>query len=263
VPEPKPYLRLAGLEPFTLDETIPFVNVGERTNVTGSAKFRKLVTNGDYAAALDVARDQVANGAQVIDINMDEGLLDSEKAMTEFCNLDRLGAGHLPRADHGRLLEVPCHRGRPEDDPGQADRQLDLDEGGRGGLPRARPHLPQYGAAVVVMAFDEKGRPTPIQRKTEICTRAYKLLTEGRLPARGHHLRSEHLRGGDGHRGARQLRRRLHRGDARSARRCRTRISRAASRTCPSPSAATRRSAKRCTRSSCTIASRSGWTWAS
>ena len=87
IPEAKPYLRLAGLEPFTLDETIPFVNVGERTNVTGSAKFRKLITAGDYAAALDVARDQVANGAQVIDINMDEGLLDSEKAMTEFCNL--------------------------------------------------------------------------------------------------------------------------------------------------------------------------------
>ncbi len=87
VPEIKRYLRLAGLEPFTLDETIPFVNVGERTNVTGSAKFRKLITNGDYAAALDVARDQVANGAQVIDVNMDEGLLDSEKAMTEFLNL--------------------------------------------------------------------------------------------------------------------------------------------------------------------------------
>ncbi|MDP8917651.1 MAG: homocysteine S-methyltransferase family protein, partial [Pseudomonadota bacterium] len=87
VPKLQPLMRLSGLEPFTLTSDIPFVNVGERTNVTGSAKFRKLVTNGDYAAALDVARDQVANGAQIIDINMDEGLLDSEKAMVEFLNL--------------------------------------------------------------------------------------------------------------------------------------------------------------------------------
>src|SRR5690606_9022032 len=80
-------MRLSGLEPFTLTEDIPFVNVGERTNVTGSARFRKLIKAGDFAAALDVARDQVANGAQIIDINMDEGLIDSEKAMVEFLNL--------------------------------------------------------------------------------------------------------------------------------------------------------------------------------
>src|SRR3712207_4040684 len=87
VPKVQPLMRLSGLEPFTLTSDIPFVNVGERTNVTGSAKFRKLITNNDYAAALDVARDQVANGAQIIDVNMDEGLLDSEKAMVEFLNL--------------------------------------------------------------------------------------------------------------------------------------------------------------------------------
>ena len=87
VPSVKPLMRLSGLEPFTLTPEITFVNVGERTNVTGSAKFRKLITNGDFQAALDVARDQVANGAQIIDINMDEGLLDSEKAMVEFLNL--------------------------------------------------------------------------------------------------------------------------------------------------------------------------------
>ena len=87
VPEIAPLMRLSGLEPFTLTSDIPFVNVGERTNVTGSAKFRKLVTAGDFAAALDVARDQVAGGAQVIDVNMDEGLLDSEAAMTTFLNL--------------------------------------------------------------------------------------------------------------------------------------------------------------------------------
>jgi 5-methyltetrahydrofolate--homocysteine methyltransferase len=86
-PRAPPLLRLSGLEPFTLTPEIPFVNVGERTNVTGSAKFRKLITAGDYAAALAVAREQVENGAQIIDVNMDEGLLDSEKAMVEFLNL--------------------------------------------------------------------------------------------------------------------------------------------------------------------------------
>ncbi|MBO9629443.1 MAG: homocysteine S-methyltransferase family protein, partial [Shinella sp.] len=87
IPDIPRHMRLSGLEPFTLTEAIPFVNVGERTNVTGSAKFRKLITAGDYAAALDVARDQVANGAQIIDINMDEGLIDSGKAMVEYLNL--------------------------------------------------------------------------------------------------------------------------------------------------------------------------------
>ena len=95
-------MRLSGLEPFTLTEEIPFVNVGERTNVTGSAKFRKLITAGDYAAALDVARDQVANGAQIIDINMDEGLIDSKKAMVEYPQPDRRRAGHRPRAGDDR-----------------------------------------------------------------------------------------------------------------------------------------------------------------
>ncbi|MFY8155819.1 MAG: homocysteine S-methyltransferase family protein, partial [Rhabdaerophilum sp.] len=87
IPTLRPLMRLSGLEPFTLDETIPFVNVGERTNVTGSARFRKLIKDGKLSEALDVARDQVANGAQIIDVNMDEGLLDSEKAMVEFLNL--------------------------------------------------------------------------------------------------------------------------------------------------------------------------------
>ncbi|HKH33532.1 MAG TPA: homocysteine S-methyltransferase family protein, partial [Beijerinckiaceae bacterium] len=87
IPEHPPLMRLSGLEPFVLTKDIPFVNVGERTNVTGSAKFRKLIKEGEFPAALDVARDQVANGAQIIDVNMDEGLLDSEKAMVEFLNL--------------------------------------------------------------------------------------------------------------------------------------------------------------------------------
>src|SRR5207253_8276063 len=87
IPQVPRVLRLAGLEPFALTAEIPFVNVGERTNVTGSARFRKLVTAGDFGAALEVAREQVANGAQIIDVNMDEGLLDSENAMVTFLNL--------------------------------------------------------------------------------------------------------------------------------------------------------------------------------
>src|SRR6185312_1130961 len=87
IPEKPHYLRLSGLEPFTLTPDTNFVNVGERTNVTGSAKFRKLITDGNYEDALDVAQDQVQNGAQIIDVNMDEGLLDSEKAMVRFLNL--------------------------------------------------------------------------------------------------------------------------------------------------------------------------------
>ena len=134
-------MRLSGLEPFALTKDIPFVNVGERTNVTGSAKFRKLIAAGDYAAALDVAREQVANGAQIIDVNMDEGLLDSEKAMVDVPQPDRRRARHRPRAGDDRLLEVGGDRGRPEVRAGQGDRQLDLDEGRRGGVPRAGPKL--------------------------------------------------------------------------------------------------------------------------
>ena len=89
IPEIEPKMRLSGLEPFTLTDEIPFVNVGERTNVTGSARFRKLITSGDYTAALDVARDQVENGAQIIDVNMDEGLLDSEQAMSRAASRDQ------------------------------------------------------------------------------------------------------------------------------------------------------------------------------
>ena len=137
IPEIEPLLRLSGLEPFTLTAEIPFVNVGERTNVTGSAKFRKLITAGDYTAALAVARDQVENGAQVIDVNMDEGLLDSEQAMVTFLNLI------ASEPDIARVpvmidsLQVRHHRGRPEMRAGQGGRQFDLDEGRRGGVHQA------------------------------------------------------------------------------------------------------------------------------
>lgn len=178
VPAPKRYLRLSGLEPFTLDETIPFVNVGERTNVTGSAKFRKLVTNGDYAAALDVAREQVANGAQVIDINMDEGLLDSEKAMTEFCNLiaSEPDISRVPiMVDSSKFHVIEAGLKTIQGKP--IVNSISMKEGEEAFLEQARI-CRQYGAAVVVMAFDEKGQADTYERKIEICTRAYTLLTE-------------------------------------------------------------------------------------
>ena len=105
-------MRLSGLEPFTLTPDIPFVNVGERTNVTGSAKFRKLITAGDYAGALAVARDQVENGAQIIDVNMDEGLIDSQARDGRVPQPRRRRARHRPRAGDDRFLEILGDRGR-------------------------------------------------------------------------------------------------------------------------------------------------------
>ncbi len=171
-------MSLSGLEPFELTKDIPFVNVGERTNVTGSAKFRKLITNADYAAALDVARDQVENGAQVIDINMDEGLIDSEKAMVEFLNLIAAepDIARVPvMIDSSKLAIIEaglkCVQGKP------IVNSISLKEGEENFLAQARL-LRNYGAAVVVMAFDETGQADTYRRKVEICTRAYKLLTE-------------------------------------------------------------------------------------
>ncbi|MCW4115534.1 methionine synthase [Aurantimonas sp. MSK8Z-1] len=177
-PEVKPMLRLAGLEPFTLTDEIPFVNVGERTNVTGSAKFRKLITAGDYAAALDVARDQVANGAQVIDVNMDEGLIDSKKAMTEFLHLvaaepDIARVPIMIDSSKWEVIEagLKCVQGKA------IVNSISMKEGEAAFLEQARL-CRNYGAAVVVMAFDETGQADSEARKVEICTRAYKLLTE-------------------------------------------------------------------------------------
>src|SRR6202007_1553493 len=137
IPSVPQRLRLSGLEAFTLTPAIPFVNVGERTNVTGSARFRKLITAGDYAAALAVARSQVENGAQILDINMDEGLLDSEKAMVTFLNLIAAEPDISRVANHDRLVQVDSDRGGPQVRAGKADRQLDQHEGGRGSLPGA------------------------------------------------------------------------------------------------------------------------------
>ncbi|MFD1882283.1 methionine synthase [Paracoccus pacificus] len=176
LPEPAVHMRLSGLEPFTLTQEIPFVNVGERTNVTGSARFRKLITNGDYAAALDVARDQVENGAQVIDVNMDEGLIDSKQAMVDYLNLiaaepDIARVPVMIDSSKWDIIEagLKCVQGKP------IVNSISLKEGEEAFLHHARL-CRAYGAAVVVMAFDEQGQADTENRKVEICTRAYELL---------------------------------------------------------------------------------------
>ncbi|WP_169193908.1 methionine synthase [Devosia sp. MC1541] len=178
VPEIERLLRLAGLEPFTLTADIPFVNVGERTNVTGSAKFKKLITAGDYTTALDVARDQVANGAQVIDINMDEGLIDSKQVMVDYLNLlaaepDIAKVPLMIDSSKWDVIEagLKCVQGKA------LVNSISLKEGEDAFIHHAKL-VRAYGAAVVVMAFDESGQADTKQRKVEICTRAYKILTE-------------------------------------------------------------------------------------
>ncbi len=155
-----------------------FVNVGERTNVTGSARFRKLITNGDYAAALDVARDQVANGAQVLDVNMDEGLLNSEEAMRTFLNLvaaepDIARVPIMIDSSKWSVIEagLKCVQGKA------IVNSISMKEGEENFRAQAEK-VRRYGAAVVVMAFDEKGQADTLKRKTEICARAYRILTE-------------------------------------------------------------------------------------
>ena len=176
VPEVKPLLRLSGLEPFTLAPEIPFVNVGERTNVTGSAKFRKLVTAGDYTAALAIARDQVENGAQIIDVNMDEGLLDSAEAMKTFLNLiaaepDIARVPVMVDSSKFSVIEtgLKCIQGKP------VVNSISLKEGEAEFIKHAGI-VRRYGAAVVVMAFDEQGQADTLERKTSICKRAYDIL---------------------------------------------------------------------------------------
>ena len=155
-----------------------FINVGERTNVTGSAKFRKLIEANDYPAALAVARQQVESGAQVIDVNMDEGLLDSEKAMVTFLNLiaSEPDISRVPvMIDSSKWVVIEaglkCVQGKP------IVNSISMKEGEAQFREQAKKCL-RYGAAVVVMAFDEKGQADTKDRKVEICTRAYKILTE-------------------------------------------------------------------------------------
>src|SRR6478736_9647406 len=155
-----------------------FINVGERTNVTGSAKFRKLVAEGDYPAALSVARQQVDAGAQVIDVNMDEGLLDSVNAMKTFLNLiaaepDIARVPIMIDSSKWEVIEagLRCVQGKA------IVNSISMKEGEAKFIEQAKACL-RYGAATIVMAFDEKGQADTLQRKVEICQRAYKILVE-------------------------------------------------------------------------------------
>ncbi|HHK74316.1 MAG TPA: methionine synthase, partial [Rhizobiales bacterium] len=170
-------LRLSGLEPFTLTPETNFVNIGERANVTGSARFKRLIMEGDYSAALDVARLQVENGAQIIDINMDEGMLDSAEAMTTYLNLlaaepDIARVPVMVDSSKWEVIEagLKCLQGKG------VVNSISLKEGEAQFIEKARL-IRRYGAAVVVMAFDEDGQADSEDRKFEICKRSYELLT--------------------------------------------------------------------------------------
>lgn len=171
-------MRLSGLEPFNVNEQTLFVNVGERTNVTGSARFKKLIKEEDYEAALEVARQQVEAGAQVIDVNMDEGLIDAEAVMVTFLNLmaSEPDISRVPVMIDSSKWEVieaglKCVQGKG------IVNSISLKEGEEKFIQQAKLVM-RYGAAVVVMAFDEDGQADTKERKVEICTRAYKVLTE-------------------------------------------------------------------------------------
>lgn len=170
--------RLSGLEPCTITKDSLFVNVGERTNVTGSKRFLRLIKEEDYDTALEVARDQVENGAQIIDINMDEGMLESAECMVKFLNLvaSEPEISKVPIMIDSSKWEVieaglKCIQGKG------VVNSISMKEGEEAFLHQARL-LRRYGAAVIVMAFDEEGQADTRERKVEICTRAYKLLTE-------------------------------------------------------------------------------------
>ena len=175
---PEPYTRLSGLEPMTIRPETNFVNIGERTNVTGSPQFAKLILSGDFEGALSVAQQQVSGGAQVLDVNMDEGMLDSKEAMVKFLNLiaaepDIARVPIMIDSSNWTVIEagLKCVQGKG------IVNSISLKEGEGAFLERAKL-IRRYGAAVVVMAFDEAGQADTVERKVEICTRAYRLLTE-------------------------------------------------------------------------------------
>lgn len=176
--QPEPYLRLSGLEALTIRPETNFVNIGERTNVTGSPKFSKLILNNQYEEALAVARQQVENGAQLIDVNMDEGMLDSEKAMVHFLNLiasepDIARVPVVIDSSKWSVIEagLKCTQGKA------VVNSISMKEGEEKFREQARL-IRRYGAAVIVMAFDEKGQADNYQRRIEICERAYHILVD-------------------------------------------------------------------------------------
>jgi len=178
VPTRTPRLELSGLEPFALTDDIPFVNVGERTNITGSAKFRRLIKDNEYGEALVVALQQVESGAQIIDVNMDDGLIDGVQAMTTFLNLiaSEPDIARVPIMIDSSKFEVieaglQCVQGKP------IVNSISMKEGEEAFLAQARTCL-DYGAAVIVMAFDEVGQADTVERKVDIARRAYHLLVD-------------------------------------------------------------------------------------
>jgi 5-methyltetrahydrofolate--homocysteine methyltransferase len=178
IPTQKKQLRLSGLEPLNIDETSLFVNVGERTNVTGSKAFARMILAGDYNQGLSVARQQVDNGAQVVDVNMDEAMLDSKQAMTTFLNLiaTEPDISRVPLMIDSSKWEVieaglKCVQGKP------VVNSISMKEGEAEFLRQAKLAR-RYGAAVIVMAFDEQGQADTLERRVAICTRAYRLLVD-------------------------------------------------------------------------------------
>ena len=177
-PENKHHCRLSGLEPLNLTEDSLFTNIGERTNVTGSIRFAKLIKEGDFDTALEVARQQVENGAQIIDINMDEGMLDSQEAMVTFLNLvaaepDISRVPIMIDSSKWEIIEagLKCIQGKG------IVNSISLKEGEAKFIEQAKL-VRRYGAAVIVMAFDEDGQADTRARKREICTRSYEILTQ-------------------------------------------------------------------------------------
>ena len=178
IPEAKLYLRLSGLEPLIAREETNFLNIGERTNVTGSKRFARLIKEGDYEEALSVARQQVENGAQLVDVNMDEGMLDSEAAMTTFLNLiaSEPDISRVPiviDSSKWSVIEagLKCVQGK------SVVNSISLKEGEDAFCEQARL-CRRYGAAVIVMAFDEDGQADSLERRKKICRRAYDILVE-------------------------------------------------------------------------------------
>ncbi|MEC7622021.1 MAG: methionine synthase [Candidatus Neomarinimicrobiota bacterium] len=178
IPSIDTYTHLSGLEPFVIRPESNFINIGERTNVTGSARFRKLIKEGDYETALSVARQQIQNGAQIIDINMDEGLLDSEKIMEKFLRLiasepDIAKVPVMIDSSKWSVIEIGLKNLQGKG----IVNSISLKEGEEIFLEQAQK-IKDYGAATVIMAFDEQGQADSYDRKVEICSRAYKLLVE-------------------------------------------------------------------------------------
>lgn len=178
IPEVKKYLRLSGLEPLTFRPDTNFVNIGERTNVTGSRKFARLIKENKFEEALSIAKEQVENGAQILDINMDEGLINSEEAMAKFLKLlavepDIARVPIMLDSSKWSVIEagLKCLQGKG------IVNSISMKEGEKIFKEHARKVL-RYGAAVIVMAFDEQGQADTFERKIQICERAYKILTQ-------------------------------------------------------------------------------------